>query len=186
LEDEADAQQRSACEFAARESQRSKGGGNAPPRPGVCFDYANGTETDEREKIRKGGEDRWVTLQQGRSDVQERKKRPRLLGGSSSSSVAEIASSAARANDSGDGNKGNNFDMGKVGGEFIPVPNDANPDNPPQPLSSDLSFVVRLFLDGCTSALFRLPSCGCIVDIITTRGRGPDWLVRYPVSVWMT
>ncbi len=45
-------------------------------------------------------------------------------------SVAEIASSAARANDGGDGNEGDNFDMGEVGGEFIPVPDDANPENP--------------------------------------------------------
>jgi hypothetical protein len=44
--------------------------------------------------------------------------------------VAEIASSAARANDGGDGNEGDNFDTGEVGGEFIPVPDDANPDDP--------------------------------------------------------
>jgi hypothetical protein len=39
------------------------------------------------------------------------------------------------------------------------------------PLQSELSFVVHLFLDNCTSALFCLPSCGCIIDIIATRGR---------------
>jgi hypothetical protein len=60
-EDEADAQRRSARELAARESQRSERSGDAPPRPDVRFDDANGTEMDEREKIREGGEERWAT-----------------------------------------------------------------------------------------------------------------------------
>jgi hypothetical protein len=76
-EDEADAQQRSMHELAVRESQRSEGGGDAPPRPDVCFDDANGTDTDKHEKIRKGGEERWATSRRGRSDAWERKKRPR-------------------------------------------------------------------------------------------------------------
>ena len=37
------------------------------------------------------------------------------------------------------------------------------------PLPSELSFAVHLFLDDCTSALFRSPSCGCIVDIVVSR-----------------
>ncbi len=56
-EDKANAQWRSTRELAAWESQRSKGGGNAPPRPDICFDDANGTETDERKKILEGGEE---------------------------------------------------------------------------------------------------------------------------------
>ncbi len=76
-EDEADAQRKSAHELAIRESQRSEGGGDGPPRPDVCFDDANGTETDEREKIREGGEEQCVTSRRGRSDARERKKRPR-------------------------------------------------------------------------------------------------------------
>jgi hypothetical protein len=52
------------------------------------------------------------------------------LGGLSSLSMAEIASFAARANNGGDGNKGDNFNTGEVGGEIIPVPDDANPNDP--------------------------------------------------------
>jgi hypothetical protein len=76
LEDEANAQRRSTRKLAARESQRSKGGGDAPPCPNICFDDANGTETDERKKICKEGEERWATSRRGRSDAWERKKRP--------------------------------------------------------------------------------------------------------------
>ncbi len=76
LEDKANAQRRSVHKLAARESQRSEGGGNAPPRPDIRFDDANGTEMDERKKIRKEGEERWATSQQGRSDAWEREKRP--------------------------------------------------------------------------------------------------------------
>ncbi len=76
-EDKTDAQRRSTSELPARESQRSKQGSDAPPRPDVRFDNANGTETDERKKIREGGEERWATLQRGRSNAWERKKRPR-------------------------------------------------------------------------------------------------------------
>ena len=36
-------------------------------------------------------------------------------------------------------------------------------------LLSELSFTVRLFLDNCTLALFRSPSCGGIVDIVVSR-----------------
>jgi hypothetical protein len=39
------------------------------------------------------------------------------------------------------------------------------------PFPSESSFVMRLFIDHCTSTLFRLPSCGRIVDIVATRGR---------------
>jgi microfibrillar-associated protein 1 len=44
--------------------------------------------------------------------------------------VAEIASSASKGGKANDGNEGDEFDTGESGGDFIPVPDDADPDDP--------------------------------------------------------
>ena len=44
--------------------------------------------------------------------------------------VAEISSSSAAAAAAANGNEGDEFDTGEAGGEFIPVPDDADPDDP--------------------------------------------------------